>query len=217
MKKISCENKSLFRQNAKEHLSKVHNAYKRDKVISKQLLEVIDQIKPRSILMYIPLGIEANITHVIEKCRRKYRVFVPFMQGISFKMVKYRLPLYTKRFNLKEPKNSLVRHNAIDLAIVPVIGVDGALRRIGFGKGMYDRFFHSLSSKPIVIFVQRSMCMTPMLIGEEHDIAANIYLTPYQIISQRGYHDIRITSGRSNSSKRRCGVFHRKKDGSGKL
>ena len=217
MKKIRCENKSLFRQIAKERLSKLGNVYKRDKVISQQLLDIIEQLKPRSILLYLPLAMEPNIATVIHACRKRHEVFVPFMEGISFKMVKYRLPLYVKRFNIKEPKNSLVKKNKVDLAIVPIIVVDGALKRIGFGKGMYDRFFDSLDTKPIVIFVQRTMCATPALLGEEHDITANIYLTPYHIITQRGHDGLRITSGRSSGSKRRCRVFHRQKDGSGQL
>ena len=217
MKKISFENKSLFRQYAKEKLANTRNVYKHDKVISRQIQELVLQLNPRSILLYTPLSSEPNIRTLTDMCRKKYQIFVPFMEGFSFKMVRYRLPLHVKQFNVKEPKNSFAVKPKLDLAIVPVIGVDGALKRIGFGKGMYDRFFDSLSSKPTVIFVQRTMCMTPTLLGEEHDITADIYLTPYQTIIQRGYHGLRVTSGRCSSSKRRCRIFHRQKDGSGQL
>ncbi len=217
MKKISFETKSLFRQFAKEKLTKNCTTYRRDKMISHQLKELVSQLNPRSILLYMPLAIEPNIRPFIDNSRKKYRVFMPFMEGFSFKMVRYRLPLHVKQFNVKEPRNSFAFKPKLDLAIVPVIGVDGALKRIGFGKGMYDRFFDSLASKPTVIFVQRTMCMTSTLLGEEHDITADIYLTPYQTIIQRGYHGLRVTSGRCGSSKRRCRIFHRQKDGSGQL
>lgn len=217
MKKIRFENKSLFRLYAKKKLSTLGTVYKRDKVISKQLLDIIEALKPRSILMYLPLTIEPDISSVIQICRKKYQVFVPFMEGLSFKMVRYRLPLYVRRFKIREPKNSLIHTKKVDLAIVPVIGVDGALKRIGFGKGMYDRFFDSLDSKPTVICVQRTLCMTSSLLGQQHDIVADIYLTPYHIICQRGYNDLRITSGRSSPNKRRCRLFHRQKDGSSQL
>ncbi|MCD8477422.1 MAG: hypothetical protein LRY68_05525 [Sulfurospirillum sp.] len=52
------------------------------------------------------------------------------------------MPLERKIFNIKEPKNSFAVKPKIDLAIVPVIGVDGALKRIGFGKGCTIVFLH---------------------------------------------------------------------------
>ena len=217
MKKIRFENKWEFRHYAKQKLLKSINAYKRDKIISRHILDIVEELKPTTLLLYIPLSIEPNIRDVIRICQKKCQVFVPFMEGISFKMVRYRLPLYTKQFNIKEPKNSFAVNPKIDLAIVPVIGVDGALKRIGFGKGMYDRFFESLSPRPTVWFVQREMCFTKSILSEQHDIEADIYLTPYKTMIKRGTNGFRVTSSRCRSSKRCCGVHHRQKDGSGKL
>lgn len=219
MQKIKFETKSDFRSFARAKLSFVHNAYKRDKLVEKQILAIIDRLKAHSILLYVSLPIEANTRGVIATCRRrKCNVYVPFMEGISFKMVKWRLPSSKKTFNIEEPKNSFAVKPKIDFAIVPVIGVDGALKRIGFGKGMYDRFFASLEPKPPIAFVQREFCMTQSLICEPHDIAADIYLTPYKTIIQRGTNGLRVISGRRSCvSKRRCRISHRKKDGSCKL
>ena len=49
--------------------------------------------------------------------------------------------------------------NNIDIAIVPAVGVDGNLQRIGFGKGMYDRFFEKLQEETIYNF-----CATGVLL-----------------------------------------------------
>ncbi|AOO64925.1 putative 5-formyltetrahydrofolate cyclo-ligase [Sulfurospirillum halorespirans DSM 13726] len=219
MQKIKFETKSDFRSFARAKLNFVHNAYKRDKIIEKQILEMVYRLKARSILLYVSLPIEASTRGVIATCRRrKCNVYVPFMEGISFKMVKWRLPSSKKTFNIEEPKNSFAVKPKIDFAIVPVIGVDGAFKRIGFGKGMYDRFFASLEPKPPIAFVQREFCMTQSLICEPHDIAADIYLTPYKTIIQRGTNGLRVISGRRRCiSKRRCRIFHRQKDGSCQL
>lgn len=217
MEKIKFQNKSEFRHHSKEKLTKLHNTYSKDKRVTQEILERLKKLKIRSLLLYISLEIEVDMRKIITVCRRKYKVFVPFMEGVSFKVVKYRLPLYTKRFNIKEPQNSFAIKPKIDLAIVPIIGVDGAFKRIGFGKGMYDRFFESLSFKPTVWFVQREMCFTQTILSEQHDIGADIYLTPYKTIIKRGTNGFRVTSSRCRSSKRCCGVHHRQKDGSGKL
>jgi 5-formyltetrahydrofolate cyclo-ligase len=102
------------------------------------------------------------------------------MEGVSFKMVKFRLPLNIKKFDIREPKNSFALGKRIDLAIVPTLGVDGAFRRIGFGKGMYDRFFQSLPYRPKIAFVELDDCFTASHVGESHDIQADIYITPYK-------------------------------------
>ena len=219
MEKIKFTDKSHFRTFSREKLTSLTNRYKRDKVVQKSLFKMITQLRAKHILMYNPLMIEADIRNVITTCRRrKCKVYVPFMEGISFKMVEWRLPLYKKSFNIKEPRNSFAIKPMIDLAVVPVIGVDGALRRIGFGKGMYDRFFDTLEKKPPVLFVQREFCMTPMLLAEEHDIAADIYLTPYNIIIKRGKNGHRVTRRWwSRCSERRCRFYYREKNGSCKL
>lgn len=217
MEKTRFKNKSAFRAYSREKLEHIPNPYVRDKLISHKLITLLQTLQARSILCYIPLEIEADITHVIRHFRRRCKVYVPFMEGISFKMVKYRLPLYKKRFNIMEPKNSHAVRPKIDVVIVPIIGVDGALKRIGFGKGMYDRFFESFSSKPTVLFVQRDVCFTHDCVCEEHDIEANIYLTPYKTILKRGTNGYRITSSRCYRRKWGSGVFHRQKDGVGKL
>ncbi|MDD3343182.1 MAG: 5-formyltetrahydrofolate cyclo-ligase [Sulfurospirillaceae bacterium] len=217
MEKTKFETKSEFRTYCRGKLNQVCNPFKRDKVISAQLIDQLCLLKARSILLYIPLDIEADITQVIRYFRRRYKVYVPFMEGISFKMIKYRLPLYKKRFNIMEPKNSWAVKSKVDVVIVPVLGVDGAFKRIGFGKGMYDRFFESFSSKPTILFVQREVCFTQSVVCEEHDIEADIYLTPYKTILKRGTNGFRITSSRSYRSKRGSRIFHCQKDGVSQL
>ena len=177
-------NKKIFRQECKESLQKAAKNAKIQKnhKIIKHLEKLLKIVKPRNILIYIPLKNEPDITPFISKYRKKYNFFVPFMEGVSFKIVKYRLPLRPKKFGIKEPPNSFVKKTKIDLAIVPVVGVDGDYRRIGFGKGMYDRFFSSLSYRPIIAFVQLKKCFTQKHICDRHDIKADYYITPENFI-----------------------------------
>ncbi len=81
-------------------------------------------------------------------------VLVPFMEGKSFRLVKYRLPIKIKKFGVKEPNISKDFYKKIDLSIVPVIGIDIDFRRIGFGKGFYDRFFSHNRDRVGEVFYQ---------------------------------------------------------------
>jgi 5-formyltetrahydrofolate cyclo-ligase len=100
------------------------------------------------------------------------------MEYDSFKMVPFRLPLTPKKFGIYEPGNTNLKIKKIDVAIVPAVGVDGEGRRVGFGKGMYDRFFARLKHKPYIIFVQSRLCTTSKYICDEHDIKADLLITP---------------------------------------
>ena len=184
MKNIVFQNKNEFRKYCRNRLKNIKNKIKRDFLVNQKLFNYIDEINAKNILLYIPLKQEVDISKVLKKLKREKRfdIFVPFMEGVSFKMVKFRLPLYIKKFNIKEPKNSFAINKRIDLAIVPVLGVDGAFRRVGFGKGMYDRFFESLPYRPKIAFVESVECFTASHVGESHDIQADIYITPYKTI-----------------------------------
>ena len=217
--KIMLVDKATFRNECKKKLqksSKISKYYK-DKMIEKHLNKIINIYNPKNILVYLPIGFEPKIVTFINILRKNYNIFVPFMEGVSFKIVKYRLPLFEKRFSIKEPNNSFFKFVRIDLAIVPVLGVGRDYKRVGFGKGMYDRFFATLKYKPIIVFVQIDKCFDKNVTTDKYDIQSDFYITPKKIYITRGnrydsrdinrcskYHSRR--SFRSISSKK-TGIF----------
>lgn len=173
--------KSDFRESCIKRLKFVSrfSKYKKDKKIVDSLYQLIQDLNAKKVLLYIPLGLEVDVLPLIKKLRKERRieVFVPFMIEDSFKIVKYRLPLVDKKFYIKEPHNSFLTAQ-IDVAIVPTVGVDGAMKRIGFGKGMYDRFFDRIGYKqPTIVFVQRELCQTSQIITDHYDIQADYIIT----------------------------------------
>jgi len=135
-------------------------------------------LKPKRLLLYIPMNMEVDVQPLINRLRRegKIEVYVPYMVGDSFKAVKYRLPLNRKKFGIKEPHNSFV-HKKLDAAIIPVVGVDAQYKRIGFGAGMYDRFFYRLNYKPTLIFTQTILCKSDKNLSNKYDIQADYMIT----------------------------------------
>ncbi|MEY3089832.1 MAG: hypothetical protein RL113_148 [Pseudomonadota bacterium] len=176
------EKKDRFRQESLQklnHISKM-NGYLKDKKIVQTLYWIIAQEDAKSVMLYLPLSIEVNLYPLILKLRKERRnLYVPFMEGKSFRLVKYRLPLRKKQFGIKEPNDSKqYRTKKIDMAIVPIVGVDGMQRRIGFGKGMYDRFFekerHNIQK---TIFTARKLCYAAEDITDAYDVRADMIIT----------------------------------------
>ncbi len=181
--------KEIFRKNSLEKIRNgySHNKLYRDALLEQKLLKLLKKQKHKKVLVYIPLPFEADITKTIKKMRRKLDVYVPFMEGESFKMVPFRLPLKKKKFGIFEAGNTLRNIKKIDIAIVPSVGVDGGLKRVGFGKGMYDRFFARLKKKPYTIFVQPELCYTKHHICDSYDVMADILITPQKEIYKKVY------------------------------
>ena len=175
------DHKNDFRKSCLKRLefTSLFLKYYKNKIIFKKLNKFTKQSDSKNILLYIPLGIEVDVKPLINSLRKRKdtTVYVPFMQGESFKIVKYRLPLHKKRFGIKEPNNSFFKARKIDLAIVPVVGVDKLNKRIGFGKGMYDRFFDKLGYKPIMVFTQLILCKSEKILSDNYDIQADYIIT----------------------------------------
>ncbi len=183
-------NKNLFRKESLSKLKKLQKRsnYQKDRYIVAKLYEMIEEMDAKNIMLYIPLGIEVDIMPLIKQLRQEKRLlFVPFMEGESFRLVKYRLPLIRKKFGIREPKYSKqYRKRVIDLAIVPIVGTDPTLRRVGFGKGMYDRFF-AREQKNIkrVVFISRRLFISPQIVTNHYDVAADSLITPEKILIQK--------------------------------
>lgn len=175
--------KEKFREKCLHKLrtSPPHNKLYRDSLVNNKLLAELKGVRNKSILIYYPLANEVDLIKVIKKIRKTNYIYIPFMEQQSFKMVIFRLPLYKKKFNIFEAGDSFKQIKKVDIAVVPAIGVDGDLQRIGFGKGMYDRFFAKLTKKPYTIFVQADECYTRKKICDAYDISCDVLLTPKTI------------------------------------
>ena len=166
--------------------SSKHNKFYKDSLLNIKLLKELKNCRRKNLLFYYPLSFESDIAKTLYKLRKKCNVFIPFMEGESFKMVPFRLPLKQNNFSIFEAGNSLKKIKNIDIAIVPAVGVDVNLQRVGFGKGMYDRFFEKIKKKPYTIFIQPEFCYTNKSICDSYDVSCDLLLTPKVQLVKRG-------------------------------
>lgn len=186
--------KATYRKIFKANLTKIRHlnqTYIMDYKLQKKLKVQLDSIlrfhklrhkRPINLLFYSPLSLEFDIRKLLRFYRKKrnVRIFLPKISGESFKAVRYRLPLQKQAFGVYEPSDSTLWAK-MDCAIVPVLGVDKKLRRIGFGKGMYDRFFEA-NQVSKVIFVCRAFHYLPYIITQDYDIKGDVYITPFKTL-----------------------------------
>ena len=90
---------------------------------------------------YYPSNYEVDVLNFIKLLsKKKHKIALPVIgskNSMSFKLWKYKEPLYVNNFGILEPKNN----NIVlpDLILVPLVAFDNKLNRIGYGKGYYDR------------------------------------------------------------------------------
>ena len=164
------------------HVAVRHKRYAHDKLITQKIAKILDKHQPKKILFYLPMPIEVDLKNLLNRWRKKSEVFVPFIVEESFKMVEYRLPLEKNSFGIFEPKAHNLAQKNVDFIIVPVVGIDKNMQRVGFGKGMYDRFFESLDRKPVVLFVQRVTCHSAQKVCDSYDIQCDYYVSSKETI-----------------------------------
>ncbi len=175
--------KKHFRIHCLKRLKKASGigSYKKDKVVLQRLYKLIVESHARKIMLYLPMKTEIDLYPLIQQLRKEKReLYVPFMEGKSFRVVKYRYPLEKKRFGIKEPKDSKqYRNKKLDIAIVPIVGLDITHRRVGFGKGMYDRFFEKeIKNINKTVFVARELCYSKEIVTDDYDVKADMIIVP---------------------------------------
>ncbi|MCK4442021.1 MAG: 5-formyltetrahydrofolate cyclo-ligase, partial [Sulfurovaceae bacterium] len=175
-------NKNKFRKECIDKLKRGNQVinYCLDKIVNQILYKYIKKQKCKVVMLYIPLKTEININNLIIKLRKEgVTLLVPFMEGKSFRLVKYRLPIKIKKFGVREPNISNLIYKKIDLSIVPIIGMDSSFRRVGFGKGFYDRFFQGSGNRVNrVFFISRKQCISKNIVTNNYDVKGDIYITP---------------------------------------
>ncbi|MDR2153148.1 MAG: hypothetical protein LBO72_10025 [Helicobacteraceae bacterium] len=149
------------------------------------LAKLLAKLSFKSALIYLPLRFEADLRAMFRRLKRRAKLYAPFVAGVSFKMVALRLPLCRQSLGVLAPANSLREIKKADLLIAPAVAVSADFKRVGRGKGMYDRFVCELVEKPIVIFVQPFFLGAPK-VGDAWDIEGDYLVSGNKVICNLG-------------------------------
>lgn len=182
------------------------------KIICKYLFALLQKLQSKNILLYAPFVFEADIWELIWRLKKqKKKIFLPFIQDLSFKMLPLHLPLQKNRFGIFESKYSHFNLAKIDTAVIPTFGIDAKFKRVGFGKGMYDRFFsrnHKIGLYPrkkvCKIFVSRTPCISPRVLTQSFDIMGDYFISALSCCKRTKYDDCSVYSRRAPFRRYRC-------------
>lgn len=136
-----------------------------DEAINRRILEIVRTEKPSGLVAYVSDGTEPDLAPVMrEALRTDITLCLPrFEQDGSYSIVTVRsLDFPASHWGIPEPSADAPAAPSGLLAealwLVPGVAFDSACRRLGRGKGVYDRLLARGTGKTIGIFYELQRC-----------------------------------------------------------
>lgn len=161
--------------NESDRLSAAHDVFERlEKTAAFMLAE--------RIMMYHSLPDELSTHEFLKKWAGRKRFYLPRVNGVDLEVLPYdesRLELGS--FHIEEPTgNDVTEPEDIELVVVPAVAYDRKGRRLGRGKGFYDRFLqHTKATKVGVGYEFQLIDEIP---SEPHDVPMDMVITQYTTV-----------------------------------
>lgn len=158
--------------------------------------------RARRVALYLPNDGEIDPTPLLPWLRRRnVRIHLPVLRPLSRNslwFVHYHAdtPMVVNRFGIPEPDTCHGAHRAhrcpawaLDLILLPLVGFDGAGRRIGMGGGFYDRtlaFSRQHRPRPRLIGLAHDCQGVERLPAQPWDVPLDTIVTDRAVIRPRG-------------------------------
>lgn len=152
--------------------------------IKKKLFSMPEFKKSQVVMLYASKNGEVNTSEMIDEALRAgKRVALPRTAGqeaIVAKEIKTRQEdLEIGAYGICEPKehNKTLELEEIDLIVVPGVAFDKRNRRLGRGKGYYDRFLKKLPPGKISVGIAFNFQIVNSLPEDSHDVPVSTVIT----------------------------------------
>ena len=149
-------------------------AFTNDKIV-KYAKELIKRLKARSVMLYLPMKGETDITGITEL---PLSFYVPVTHGVEIMPALYSSDTVLTKgvFGVSVPENPIYADKStIDLVLVPAVAVDRKKNRMGYGKGCYDRFLADMNC------IKAAVCFDFQVVNglkpEPHDVRMDYIIT----------------------------------------
>jgi len=86
------------------------------------------------------------------------------------------------RFGIPEPAGEVCDPGQADLIVVPGVAFDLCGRRIGYGKGFYDRTLHRLERTGRLVGFCYEFQLVEEIVGEPHDVTMDLIVTESRVV-----------------------------------
>ena len=133
-KKILKIRKKIYSKSKKIDFKKVFNLIKKQKNSAKKIGG------------YFPVNNEIDDLEILKKLeKKKYKICLPVVKknfDMDFYNFSFDDPLIVNNYGIPEPQKKNVVYP--DIILIPMVGFDKGLNRLGYGGGYYDRYIQKI-------------------------------------------------------------------------
>ncbi|MER3450868.1 MAG: 5-formyltetrahydrofolate cyclo-ligase [Thermus sp.] len=142
---------------------------------ARHLARFLQEQGVQHILLYHPLPHELDPRPVVGLYPARY--YLPKVSGESLSVHPWEGPLVPGPFGLWEPGSPAVDPGVLDAVVVPGLAFDRQGRRLGHGKGFYDRFLKGLSPRVLTVGLVPKLLVLEELPEEPWDVRVRCLAT----------------------------------------
>lgn len=138
-----------------------------------------------SIAFYSPIHNEVDVKFAAQQAllQGKRVLFPRVVQlELEFCPVAALADLVPGRFGILEPHGPASDPRSCDLIVVPGVAFDLYGRRIGYGKGFYDRALHQMEGSGRLVGFCYQFQLLPEIVGEPHDVTMDLLVTEQRVV-----------------------------------
>jgi len=142
------------------------------------------------IALYAPVNREVDTSVVMREALTAGKtVLFPVVAGgtLLFREITGYHDLAEGAFGIAEPRNDCPERlpDEADCIVVPGVAFDRSGRRIGYGKGYYDRTLHRLEGTGRLVGFGFDFQLVDEILGEPHDVALDLIITEQRLLPVR--------------------------------
>lgn len=146
--------------------------------------------RARVVAIYSPIHNEVDTGEVMLACLESGKTLLyPAVSpgGLEMRRVSGHEDLASGAFGISEPVEGCPVHPAeeADIIVIPGIAFDTEGRRIGYGKGYYDKALHHLEGRGKLVGFCYDFQLVDRIAGEPHDVLMDMVITERRVIRTR--------------------------------
>jgi 5-formyltetrahydrofolate cyclo-ligase len=159
-------------------------------LIQQAFIASAEFVNARVMALYAPIHNEVDTAEVfIEALAAIKTVLYPAVSGdgLRFRRVIAPEQLQKGTFGILEPDASCDAYDPCeaDLIVLPGVAFDTKGKRIGYGKGYYDKALHSLEGRGKLIGFCYDFQLVDDIAGEPHDVKMDLLITEKRVVCPR--------------------------------
>lgn len=125
--------------------------------------------------LYYPIGNEIDLMSLLDLFADKNFYLPITSEEIEFVAYKKNDKLKDGMFNTKEPVGDVVNRDMIDCFIIPCVFVGKGNKRIGYGKGYYDRYL--CGYRGLKIGICYKSCISSDVLCDDYDVVLDYVIS----------------------------------------